>query len=235
MLHKIASNFKTMKKEAKKGNEAQLLDLLKRVLPKATHDAQLAGKIYQAIESELKAKARVTAFEKFCSKVEVPDLEPKSVMELKRQLTASFGDGDITIKPNKKEQTLTVEVALTDGSQFSSEIKVNPNASAETSDEQEIVFKFIPFPVCLPGDKELVWMLAKRENMTPEEAAIALAKIEEDFWASKTGQKLIRDRVEKSFPEFIARAPGGMLSELGLKRHYKLPEAIKSLRTLEKR
>ena len=29
-----------MKKEAKQSNEAQLLDLLKRVLPKATHDAQ---------------------------------------------------------------------------------------------------------------------------------------------------------------------------------------------------
>ena len=224
-----------MKKEGKKGNEAQLLDLLKRVLPKATHDAQLAGKIYEAVENELKSKARMTAFEKFCSKVEVPDLEPKSIMELKRQLKASFGDGDITVKPNTKEQTLTVEVALTDGSQFSSEVKVNPNASAESSDEQEIVFKFIPFPVCLPGDKELVWLLAKRENMTPEEAGIALAKVEEDFWASKTGQKMIRDRVEKSFPEFIARVPGGMLSELGLKRHYKMPEAIKSLRSLGKR
>ena len=224
-----------MKKEGKKGNEAQLLDLLKRVLPKATHDAQLAGKIYEAVENELKSKARVTAFEKFCSKVEIPDLEPKSIMELKRQLKTSFGDGDITVKPNKKEQTLTVEVALTDGSQFSSEVKVNPNASAESSDEQEIVFKFIPFPVCLPGDKELVWLLAKRENMTPEEAGIALAKVEEDFWASKTGQKMIRDRVEKSFPEFIARVPGGMLSHLGLKRHYKTPEAIKSLRSLGKR
>jgi len=42
-----------MKKEAKISNEAQLLDLLKRVLPKATHDAQLAEKIYQAIEGEL--------------------------------------------------------------------------------------------------------------------------------------------------------------------------------------
>jgi Na+-translocating ferredoxin:NAD+ oxidoreductase RnfG subunit len=35
-----------MKKETKKSNEAQLLDLLKRVLPKATHDAQLAEKIF---------------------------------------------------------------------------------------------------------------------------------------------------------------------------------------------
>ncbi|MGN6555474.1 MAG: hypothetical protein ACTHLW_17350 [Verrucomicrobiota bacterium] len=222
---------KESKKEPKKANEAQLLELLKRVLPKATHDPMLAGKIYQAIESELKATARVTAFEKFCAKVELPDLEPKSIDEVKKQLTASFGDGDVTVNPNKKEKTLMVEVALTDGSQFTGEIKVNPNAGVDPSEEQEITLKFVPFPVCMPGDKELVWMLAKRENMSPDEGGIALAKIEEDFWASKTGQKLIRDRVERSFPEFISRVPAGMLNELGLKRQYKTPEPIKSLRS----
>jgi hypothetical protein len=220
-----------MKKETKKATEAaQLLELLKRVLPKATHDPKLAGQIYQAIETELKASARITAFEKFCQKVELPDLEARSIDEVKKQLNASFGEGDVTVKANKKEKTLTVEVALTDGAQFTGEIKVNPNAGAEAGLEQEITLKFIPFPVCLPGDKELVWLLAKRENMSPDESGIALAKIEEDFWASKTGQKLIRDRVERSFPEFIARVPAGMLNEVGLKRHYKTPEAIKSLR-----
>ena len=59
---------------------------------------------------------------------------------------------------------------------------------------------------------------------------MALTKAGEAFWASKTGQKLLRDRVERSFPEFIARAPAGMLNELGLKRHYKTPEPIKALR-----
>ena len=220
-----------MKKETTKTNDAQLLDLLKRVLPKATHDPKLAGKIYQAIELELKAKARATAFEKFCAKVELPDLEAKSVADVKLQLAASFGDGDVTLKPNRKEKSLVVEVALADGSQYSSEIKVKANVG-EASDEQEITLKFVPFPVCLPGDKELVWLLAKRENMTPEEAGIALSKIEEDFWASKAGQKLLRDRVERSFPEFIARAPSGMLNELGLKRHYKTPEPVKLLRSL---
>jgi hypothetical protein len=82
----------------------------------------------------------------------------------------------------------------------------------------------------LPGDKELVWLLGKRENLSPEEAGIAVTKAEEEFWASKTGQKLIRDRVERNFPEFIARAPAGMLGEMGLKRHYKTPEPIKPLR-----
>jgi hypothetical protein len=223
-----------MKKETKKpakATEAQLLELLKRVLPKATHDPKLAEKIYGAIESELKATARVTAFEKFCQKVELPDLEPKSIQEVTKQLHASFGEGDVTVKANKKEKTLAVEVALTDGAQFTGEIKVNPNAGVEASDEQEITLKFVPFPVCLPGDKELVWMLAKRENLSPEEGAIALSKIEEEFWASKTGQKLLRDRVKRSFPEFIARVPAGLLNEVGLKRHYKTPEPIKVMRS----
>src|SRR5690349_17864314 len=152
-----------MKTEKNKNTEAQLLDLLKKVLPKATHDAKLAGKIYQAVESELQAKARVTAFEKFCAKVALPDLEPKSITEVQQQLAASFGDADVTLKANRKEKTLSVEVALPDGNQFSSEIKVNPNAAVEESDEQEIQLKFVPFPVCLPGDPELVWLLAKRE------------------------------------------------------------------------
>jgi len=219
-----------MKKESNKSKtaEAQLLDLLQKVLPKATHDAQLAGKIYQAVEQELKVKARLMAFDKFCHKVELPDLDPKTVMEVKSQLTASFDDGDITLKPNKKDQSLAVEISLPNGTQLSSEIKVK-EAADEPTDDPGLELKFVPFPVSLPGDPELIWMLAKRENLTPEEAGIALSKVEENFWASKTGQKLIRDRVERNFPEFLNRAPAGMLNEVGLKRHYKTPEPVKVL------
>jgi hypothetical protein len=209
--------------------EAQLLGLLKKVLPKATHDPKLAGQIYDAIEEELKAKARASAFDKFCARVELPDLEPKTVADVQRQFAETFSDGDVTVKANRKEQTLAVEVALRDGAQWSSEIKVRP-VGAPDDGEQEVQLKFVPFPVSLRGDKELVWFLAKRENMTPEEAGIAISKLQDDFWASKTGQKLLRDRVERSFPEFISRVPAGMLNEVGLKRHYKLPEPIKVLR-----
>ena len=134
------------------------------------------------------------------------------------------------MKADKKAQTVAVEVALPDGAQYISEIKVRPEGDAEDEDS-EIALKFVPFPVALPGDPELVWILGKRETMTNEEAGIAVTKIEEDFWASKTGQKLIRDRVERAFSEFIARVPAGMLGEVGLKRHYKEPEEIKVLRS----
>ncbi len=218
------------KKKSNKSNESQLLDLLKKILPKATDDAKLAQKIFSAVELELKAKNRTSSFKEFCERVELPDLEPATVADVTRQLKDAFGDGDVTVRADKKEKRLEVEVDLPDG-KLTTQIKVRP-VGAEESDEQEIKLKFVPFPVALPGDQELVWLLAKKENMTPEEAGIGLSKAEEDFWASKTGQKLMRDRVERSFPEFIQRAPAGLLSELGIKRHYKTPEPIRLHRAL---
>jgi hypothetical protein len=215
--------------KSKRSDEVQLLALLKKVLPKAAPDPELAGKIYSAVEAELKSKAKVASFEKFCARVELPDLEAKTIDDVKLQLNAAFGDADLTIKPNRAEKNLAVEVALPDGTQLNTSIPVRPVAP-EDSGEQEITLKFVPFPVSLPGDPELVWFLAKRENLSPDEASIALTKAQDDFWASKTGQKLLRDRVERCFPEFIGRAPAGMLSDAGLKRHYKTPEPVKVMR-----
>jgi hypothetical protein len=212
----------------KKTNESQVLALLKLVLHKAIDDPRLATKIMEAVEHEFAQKNRALAFEKFSEKCELPNLEAQTVMDVKKQFEASFPEGDVTIKPDKKEQTLAVEVDLPDGSQFHTELKVRP-VGAEGDGEQEVTLKFVPFPVSLPGDKELVWFMAKRENMTPDEASIMLQKVEGDFWGSKSGQKLIRDRVERSFPEFIGRVPAGMLNEVGLKRHYKEPEPVKVL------
>jgi hypothetical protein len=228
----MSKTKKSSGKTSSKNAEAALLELLKKVLPKAAPDPELAGRIYQAVEAELRAKSRVTAFEKFCERVELPDLEEKTLEDVRLQLAASFGNSDITIKPNRKEQSLAVEVAMPDGAQFQSEVKVRPVVKEEDGDP-EVTLKFVPFPVSLPGDPELVWLLAKRENLSAEEAGMVLSKAEEEFWASKVGQKLQRDRVERSFPEFIARAPGGVFGEAGLKRHYKTPEPVKVLRPMK--
>ena len=216
--------------KSKQDEQAQLLALLRTILPKVEIDAALADKIYSAFEAELRAKNRVNSFEKFCERIALPDLEAKTLEEVKQQLIAGFGDADLDIEPNEDGKGLRVDVSLPDGTQFHSRILVRP-PGAEGSDEQEITLMFVSFPVALQGDAEMLWALAKRENMTNDEAAIALTKIEDEFWASKAGQKLIKDRVEKSFPEFIARVPAGMLGDVGLKRHYKLPETLKVLRT----
>ncbi len=215
--------------KSKRDEQAQLLELLRTILPKVAPDPAFADKIYSAFEAELRAKNRVTSFEKFCERIPLPDLEAKTLDEVKQQLAAGFGDVDLDIQPDEENKSLAIDVSLPDGTQFHSRIPVRPVAP-EGSDEQEVTLKFVPFPVALPGDPELIWALAKRENMTGEEAGIALNKIEDDFWASKTGQKLLKDRVERSFPEFIARVPAGVLADSGLKRHYKLPEPVKVLR-----
>ncbi|HSY19332.1 MAG TPA: hypothetical protein VK815_13395 [Candidatus Acidoferrales bacterium] len=220
--------------KSKQDEQAQLLDLLRSILPKISPDPAFAERIYIACQEELRAKNRVKSFEKFCERIELPNLEEKTIEEVKQQLIAGLGDADLDIEPNEDGKGLRVDVSLPDGTQFHSRIPVRPPGS-ETSDEQEITLKFVSFPVALPGDQEMLWALAKRENMTNDEAAIALTKIEEEFWASKPGQKLLKDRVEKSFPEFVARVPAGMLGDAGLKRHYKLPETLKVLRAAGKK
>jgi hypothetical protein len=220
--------------KSKRDEQAQLLELLRSILPKVAPDPAFAEKIYSAFEAELRAKNRVQSFEKFCERIELPNLEANTLEEVKHQFTAGFGEADLEIEPDESGKALTVDVSLPDGTQFHSRIPVRPVAP-EGSEEAEVTLKFVPFPVSLPGDPELIWALAKRENLTGEEAGIALNKIEDDFWASKTGQKLLRDRVDRSFPEFIARVPAGLLGDSGLKRHYKLPEPVKVLRVAAKK
>lgn len=206
-----------------------VLELLRRVLPKAAPDPHLAELIYNAVEAELRLANQAVAFEAFCDRMAVPDLEAKTLEEVQAQLATAFGDSDVSLVPDEEKKVIAVDVALPDGTQLHTSIPARP-AGAEETGEQEVVLKFVACPVSLPGDPELIWCLAKRENMSPDEAAIALAKVEEEFWASKTGLKLQKDRVEKTFAEFISRVPAGMLNEVGLKRHYKLPEPVKVLR-----
>ena len=211
--------------------ESQVLDLLKSVLTKAVPDPKLVEKIYTACEKEITAKNRVAAFEQFCKRCDLPNLEKKTVADIQRQFEESFGKGAVSVVPHPQKKAITVEVVLPNET-FEDVIKVGGSAGVQSEGEgDEPKPKFVPFPVCLEGDPELVWALARHENMTPEEAAISLTKAQDDFWESKTGQKLLRDRVERSFPEFIARVPSKVLIEVGLKRHYKEPEPVKLLRT----
>jgi hypothetical protein len=82
----------------------------------------------------------------------------------------------------------------------------------------------------MPGDKELVWMLGRRETMTPQEGLRALLEVQADFWESRSGQLQLRKGAERTFPEFMQRVPAKLLNEAGLRRHYKDAEAITVMR-----
>jgi hypothetical protein len=207
-------------------NEAQFLALLQKVLPKATKDPHLASTIYEEVAKEVRLQKSIEAFEKFCDTGALPNTEPDTVADLQSELAQKFGEANVAITPDENGTAVAVEIALPDRT-MSSRVKVDPTVA-----EEEVKVPFVPFPVALPEDPELVWLLARREDLGPDEAARALAKIEEEFWATKKGQQLQRDHVEKSFAEFVTHVPASALTESGLKRHYKEPEALKTLRLL---
>ena len=210
-------------KPSKGMNEKQVIELLKEVLPNTTSDLNLAGKILLAVEGKFRLRNQSTTFEKFLERCELPDLEPATVQELTNQLHAAFGPQNITLDVQKELDAVDIVLRVEDR-KLSGQVKVHPT---EPESDPELKLKYISFPVALPADPELTWNLAKQENLTNEEAGILLAKVEEEFWMSKRGQKFIRDRVNRSFAEFVARVPAAMLREVGLKRHYKEPEAIR--------
>lgn len=205
--------------------EAQLLTLLKAILPKAVPDPKLMERIYTACEKEITTKSKIAGFEKFCDRCELPDLEPESIQGLQAQFEESFGKGKVTVVPIPKKKAAAVEV-MVEGKALEGVIKVG----VKPPEEDEVKVPMVPFPVCLPADPELVWILARPENLSPSEAGVALTKAQDSFWESKGGQKLLRDRVERSFPEFMQRVPAKVLSEVNLKRHYKEPEAVVTLK-----
>ncbi len=220
---------------AKQNPEEQLLDLLKSVLPKAVPDAKMADKIFSAFQKEFSAKERAKAFEKFCKQSALPDLEKKSIAEVKKQFEESFGAGSVSVVPHPQKEALTVEVETPNGI-FEGIVRVGEKSviDGEPGDD-EIKPTFVPFPIAMPSDPELVWMLGRDERLGPQEADMALSKVQELFWESKAGQQHLRKRVERTFPEFIAKVPSKMLLEVGLKRHYKDPEPVKQIKLLKVR
>ncbi len=208
--------------KASKGmNEKQVTDLVKGVLTEAIDNMETAATVLDLLEKEFRRRNQATTFEKFLERCELPDLENITVHEVLYQLHAAFGADNITLEVNPKLEALDITLK-TETESLAGQIRVHPSEP-----EADLKLNFVSFPVALPGDPELTWAFAKLENMTNEEAGQVLELLEAEFWASKRGQKLIRDRVDRSFPEFVKNVPASALREVGLKRHYKEPEAIR--------
>jgi hypothetical protein len=210
--------------KAKGLNEVHFLSLLQKTLSRTTSDSQLATAIYAEVEREVRLVKDLVSFEKFCEKGALPNLAPETVAELESELSAKFGEGNVTLTPDESERNVAVEIGLPDQT-ITNRVKVQADLS-----ESDPKPRFVPFPISLPEDPELVWVLARREDLAAEEAMRTIASIEEEFWATKNGQKLLRGGLDRSFAEFIANVPAAALLESGLKRHYKQPESLKTLR-----
>lgn len=211
--------------KASKLDEARFLAVLQRILPKTISDPHLANTIYEQVVNEVRLFKNLDSFEKFCEKGSIPDAEPATVEELKSQLAGNFGEENVVVTPKEDKQAVAVEIALPDHI-VNTEVKVVPPGSEEEELENA---PFVPFPVCLPEDPSLVWSLARRENLGPDEAVRALANIQEEFWATKKGQVLQRKGVEKTFAEFLTNVPASALADSGIKRFHKDPETLKEM------
>ncbi len=214
--------------KAKGINEALVLSLLQKVIPQTTTDPSLVSAICDGVAREIRLMKNIEAFEKLCEEGGIPNLEKETVTDLQNELGAKFGEDNVVITPDEDGTAVAVEIELPDQTTMSSRVKVDPSVLVE-----EVKVPFVPFPVCLPEDPELVWALGRREDLGPDEADRALAQIQEEFWETKKGQQLQRDKLEKSFAEFIIHVPASALNDSGLKRHYKAPEALKTLRLLK--
>ena len=220
-----------MPAKSKALTETQFLALLDKVLGKIMSDLNLRAAIQDEVAKEIRVINNLAAFTKFAEKGSVSDATPETVAQLQDQIAAGFG-GDATVavvSDEDNEGSLAVEITLPDRT-VSSQIKVQPGGGGENDGEPAA--PFVPFPVTLPQDPELVWVLARRENVGPDEAARALSSIEQEFWASKGGQQRLRKGGERTFAEFVAAVPSAALLESGLKRHYKEPETIHALKLL---
>lgn len=204
-------------------NEAQFLAFLQRVLPQVVSDPHQVNAIYEKVATEVRINRSLEALLAFTEKGSIPDLEPETVKEFTANLVSNYGEANVVVRPAEDGHSLEFEVTTFDRV-TSGSVKVVPPGS-EASAEPEA--PYVPFPYALPEDQELVWSLARRENLGPDEAVRALTNIEEEFWASKKGQHLQRQGVEKSFAEFIATVPAAALKESGIKRYHRDPETLK--------
>lgn len=210
---------------AKGMNEAMFLALLEKVLPKATKDAQLASSIYDEVAKEVRLQRNLRTFAKFCETGALADCEEATMTPFTNELINKFGEGNVQACVEHDKKSVEVELLLPDRT-----VTYTVKVDATIALEEEVKVPFVPFPVSLPDDPELVWLMARREDLGPNEAARALSSIEAEFWETRKGLELQKKRVEKCFAEFIIHVPAAALKDSGLKRHYKTPETLKEVR-----
>lgn len=163
-----------------------------------------------------------STFDEFQKHYKLKSLEPVEVFEVKRFMAEVFPNEEVNIETDERAGVLKVSVDLPQG-KLSGEFVVEPEEPAAEK------LAFTPFLACMSGDPGNAWVFGKTENMTEAEGRIALTAVEEEFWLSKKGLKLLKKNVPRSFGVFAENASGGALKARGLKRHYKGPGIVTSV------
>lgn len=209
-----------MKTKKLQFTEAMFLAILETELP-APCGEHVAGRVYEAVAKEIRIRKNLHAFDAFCEEGALADLAEDTMKGFTSELEAKFGEVEVAVAEDEK--TVDVEIVLKDRTHKGT---VRVDATIALAEEAKPA-PWVPFPFAMPGDPDNVWLLARREDFGPDEAARALANIEAEFWETRKGLALQKKRVEKCFASFIEFVPSSALKDSGLKRHYKAPEVLK--------
>lgn len=198
----------------------RVLEIIRSSIIGAVKDNETADKIFKDVKAEMAKLSRIYEINKYLENRTLQDLETDTVATVREEVKSICGE------------TATIEVSVISDDEphvLVTATDVDFSASG-TLYVAEPKIKFVPFLVALPTDTELTWILAKQETLSNLEAEAILNRIADEFWSSKTGQKALKDRVEKTFAEFIDRVNSSALKERGLKRIFKQPEPVKILK-----
>lgn len=201
--------------------EAMFLAILEAELPHICATAE-AQRVYETVAKEIRLRKNLYAFDAFCESGALPDLAEQTTGTFYSELQNKFGNGSVRLIIDHDEKSVGVEIALKDRT-HTGKVRVDATIALE----EEVIAPWVPFPFSLPGDPQNVWLLARREDFGPDEAARALEHIAREFWETKRGLKLLKKRVEPTFANFIELVPSSALKDSNLKRHYKVAEVLK--------
>ena len=211
-----------MKTKKLQFTEVMFLALLETELPPVC-EPEKASQIYEAVSKEIRLRKNLHAFDAFCEEGALPDVAEETMQGFKDELHAKFGEENVKVVIADDEKSVDVEI-IAKTRTHTGTVRVDATVALE----DEVIAPWVPFPFSLPGDPQNVWLLARREDFGPDEAARALENIAREFWETSRGLRLLKKRVEPTFANFIEVVPASVLKDSNIKRHYKVAEVVKT-------
>jgi hypothetical protein len=203
-------------------NNSLVLAEVKAVISREITDVALRSTVWGKIEQRVKFVRMREIFDSYLQEYKLRSLEPADVYDVKKMMSDVFPQESVSIFPVAEENCLKVSVELPEGT-------LDGRFTVEPEEPKLPKPVYVAFPVCLTADPGLVWEMGRQELASEAEARIALNGIEDEFWSSKKGLKLLKMNVPRTFAEFIERVTASKLTEKGLKRHYKQPGVLKAV------
>ena len=180
----------------------EVLSLLERELPVV--DGKNANDVYDHIATVIRRERGLRNLGRFAEEGALQSADAATIEEFTVPLRSMFGPENVVVKVADDAKTADAEITMHRGGQPVQRVfTVRIDATIANGGEPELKVPFVPFPFALPDDPEMVWSLARREDLGVEEAKRLLTELEAEFWETRKGLNLQKKRVERTFANFI--------------------------------